>query len=38
MRAAQVRRLKAEGEPVAAIARAVGLSRPTIYSILQGAA
>ncbi len=36
--AAQVRRLKAEGEPVAAIARAVGLSRPTVYSILQDAA
>ena len=29
-----IRRLKADGEPVAAIARAVGLSRPTIYSIL----
>jgi DNA invertase Pin-like site-specific DNA recombinase len=30
----QVKRLKSEGEKVAAIARATGLSRPTIYSIL----
>lgn len=29
-----VRRLKGEGEKVAAIARATGLSRPTIYSVL----
>jgi DNA invertase Pin-like site-specific DNA recombinase len=33
-----VRRLKAEGKKIAAIARAVGLSRPTIYSILNRAA
>ena len=32
---AQVRRLKAEGQGVTAIARATGLSRPTIYSILD---
>ncbi len=32
--AKQVRRLKAENTPVAAIARAVGLSRPTIYSLI----
>jgi DNA invertase Pin-like site-specific DNA recombinase len=31
-----IQRLKAEGQGVSAIARAVGLSRPTIYSILQG--
>ena len=31
-----IRRLKGEGERVAAIARAVGLSRPTIYSVLRG--
>jgi DNA invertase Pin-like site-specific DNA recombinase len=30
-----VRRLKAEGKPIAVIARAVGLSRPTIYSVLK---
>ena len=29
-----IRRMKAEGEAVAAIARAVSLSRPTIYSVL----
>lgn len=28
-----IRRLKSEGEKVAAIARAVGLSRPTVYRI-----
>lgn len=32
--AAQVKRLKAEGQPVAGIARATGLSRPTVYGIL----
>ena len=32
---ATIRRLKAEGTKVAAIARAVGLSRPTIYSVLD---
>ncbi len=31
-----IRRLKAEGGKVAAIARAVGLSRPTIYSVIGG--
>ncbi len=31
----QVRKLKAEGAKVAAIARATGLSRPTIYSVLR---
>jgi DNA invertase Pin-like site-specific DNA recombinase len=31
-----VRRLKAEGTKVAAIARATGLSRPTVYSVLKG--
>src|SRR5262245_56060743 len=31
-----IRRLKAEGHEVAAIARAVSLSRPTVYSILAG--
>jgi DNA invertase Pin-like site-specific DNA recombinase len=30
-----IRQLKAEGTPIARIARAVGLSRPTIYSVLQ---
>jgi DNA invertase Pin-like site-specific DNA recombinase len=34
---AAVRRLKAEGAKVAAIARATGLSRPTVYSILGAA-
>ena len=29
-----VRQLKREGEPIAGIARAVGLSRPTIHSVL----
>jgi DNA invertase Pin-like site-specific DNA recombinase len=33
-----VRRLKAEGTPVAAIARATGLSRPTVYSVLDATA
>jgi DNA invertase Pin-like site-specific DNA recombinase len=31
---ATLRRLKAEGQGVSAIARAVGLSRPTIYRVL----
>ena len=31
----QVRRLKAEGQGVSAISRAVGLSRPTVYSVLS---
>jgi len=30
----QVRRLKAEGQGVTSIARATGLSRPTVYSVL----
>ena len=30
-----IRRLKAEGKKIAAIGRAVGLSRPTIYSVLD---
>ena len=30
-----VRRLKDEGQKVAAIARATGLSRPTVYSVLE---
>jgi DNA invertase Pin-like site-specific DNA recombinase len=29
-----VKRLKQEATPVAAIARATGLSRPTVYSVL----
>lgn len=29
-----IRRMRDDGEPIAAIARAVGLSRPTIYSVL----
>ena len=33
-----IHRLKDEGEKVAAIARATGLSRPTIYSVLGSAA
>jgi DNA invertase Pin-like site-specific DNA recombinase len=33
-----IRRLKGEGEGVAAIARTTGLSRPTVYSILGDAA
>lgn len=33
---AAIRRLHAEGESKAAIARATGLSRPTIYSVLNG--
>ncbi len=33
-----IRRLKAEGTKVAVIARAVGLSRPTVYSVLSRAA
>jgi DNA invertase Pin-like site-specific DNA recombinase len=32
-----IHRLKGEGEKVAAIARATGLSRPTIYSVLDSA-
>lgn len=32
-----IRRMKAENEPIAAIARAVKLSRPTIYSVLGDA-
>ena len=31
---AVIRRMKSEGEKVAAIARATGLSRPTVYSVL----
>jgi DNA invertase Pin-like site-specific DNA recombinase len=34
---AEVRRLKAEGEGVSAIARATGLNRPTIDSVLEAA-
>jgi DNA invertase Pin-like site-specific DNA recombinase len=34
LQAQTVRQLKAAGESIAAIARAVGLSRPTIYSVL----
>ena len=30
-----IRRMKEEGETIAAIAQAVGLSRPTIYSVLS---
>ncbi len=33
-----IHRLKGEGEKVAAIARATGLSRPTVYSVLGSAA
>jgi DNA invertase Pin-like site-specific DNA recombinase len=33
-----IRRLKAEGKKIAAITRAVSLSRPTIYSVLERAA
>ncbi len=33
--AQSIRRLKGEGQKVAAIARATGLSRPTIYSLLD---
>lgn len=32
-----IRRMKADGEQIAAIARVVGLSRPTIYSVLRSA-
>ena len=32
-----VRRLQAEGQKIAAIARTVGLSRPTVYSVLNQA-
>jgi DNA invertase Pin-like site-specific DNA recombinase len=35
---ATIRRLKAEGKKLAGIARAVGLSRPTIYAVLNRAA
>ncbi len=31
-----IRRLKAESVAIAAIARTVGLSRPTVYSVLEG--
>ncbi len=31
-----IRRLKAESKKIAVIARAVGLSRPTIYSVIGG--
>jgi DNA invertase Pin-like site-specific DNA recombinase len=31
-----IHRLKAEGKKIAAIARATGLSRPTIYSVIGG--
>ena len=31
-----VRRMRSEGTTVAAIARATGLSRPTVYSVLEG--
>jgi DNA invertase Pin-like site-specific DNA recombinase len=31
-----IRRAKAEGQPVAGIARATGLTRPTVYSVLAG--
>lgn len=33
---AVIRRLKAEGKPVASIARTVRLSRPTVYGVLAG--
>ena len=29
-----IRRLRQEGKPIAAVARAVGVSRPTVYSVL----
>ena len=32
-----IRHMRAQGEPVAAIARAVGLSRPTVYDVLGAA-
>ncbi len=32
-----IRRLKAQGQMIAPIARAVGLSRPTVYSVLNRA-
>ncbi len=35
LHAETIRRLKAEGVAVAAIARTVGLSRPTVYSVLE---
>ncbi|NQT15765.1 MAG: recombinase family protein [Planctomycetes bacterium] len=35
LQASTIRKLKAEGESVAAIARTVGLSRPTCYSVLK---
>ena len=31
-----IRRMKAEGETIVDIAKALGLSRPTIYSVLAG--
>ncbi len=33
-----IRRLKAEGVPVAAIVRTVALSRATVYAVLEGRA
>ncbi|MEQ8791771.1 MAG: recombinase family protein [Pirellulaceae bacterium] len=33
--AKMIHRMKAEGEPITAIAKAVGLSRPTIYDVLK---
>jgi hypothetical protein len=30
-----IQRLRGEGKPIAGIARAVGLSRPTVYSVLE---
>lgn len=35
---AVIRRMKAENEKVASIARATGLSRPTVYSVLNSSA
>ncbi len=35
-KARTVQQLKADGESIAAIARTVGLSRPTVYSVLEG--
>ncbi|MEQ8789276.1 MAG: helix-turn-helix domain-containing protein, partial [Pirellulaceae bacterium] len=34
---AAIRKLRAEGNSVASIARTVGLSRPTVYSVLNDA-
>lgn len=33
---AMIRRMHSEGTPKAAIARATGLSRPTVYSVIEG--